>query len=91
MGVLAAAAAATSPSPRPPHRSPTTEHAATEISPSISCGSAIDDVDMPNSRMLSACGTANPASLSSVTVAAGSKAPNASACHDSDIDRAAAS
>ncbi|WP_049976531.1 hypothetical protein [Curtobacterium sp. B8] len=58
--------------------------------PSRSSGSAIAVVESPSSRMLSACGTRNPASLSRVTVAPGSKAPDSIAGHDSDIDRAAA-
>ena len=91
IGVEAAAAAATRPTPRPPQRSPNTAQARIVTIPSITCGSATDDVDMPNRSMPIACGTANPASLSRVTVAAGSKAPKSSACHDSDIDRAAAS
>lgn len=91
IGVDAAASAATSPAPVPPARSPTTAQAITVTSPSITCGSATAEVDMPRRWMARACGTAKPASLSSVTVPAGSKAPKSRARHDSDIDRAAAS
>lgn len=91
IGVDAAAPAATRPTPRPPWRSPSTAHATTVTTPSTTCGSAIAEIDMPNRRMLSAWGTAKPLSLSSVTVAAGSNAPNSIACHDDAIDRADAS
>ncbi len=89
-GVVAAAAAATRPVPGPAQRSPTSEHAQMVTSPSTTWGSASAAVESPSSRRLRACGTAKPLSLSSVTVAPGSKAPEASAAQDSDIDRAAA-
>ncbi len=45
---------------------------------------------MPNAATLAACGTANPLSLSRVTVAEGSNDPESRAGHDSDIERALA-
>ena len=91
IGVDAAAPAAINPTTRPRQRRPITAQTKIVTSPSITCGSASADVDIPNSRTLSACGTAKPLSLSRVTVAAGSNAPNSSACHDCDIDRTDAS
>lgn len=91
IGVVAAAAAATSPAYRPAHRRATSAHTHTVTSPSTTWGRATDEVDMPNRSMLRACGTANPLSLSKVTVASGSNAPNTRACHEPDIDRAEAS
>ncbi|WNY33142.1 hypothetical protein Q9Q99_13190 [Curtobacterium flaccumfaciens] len=88
IGVDPAAAAATRPVPTPAQRSPTREQAHSVTSPSMTCGNASAAVECPNNRRLSACGTAKPLSLSSVTVAEGSNAPENSAGHDSDIDRA---
>ncbi len=75
MGVSAKIPAAISPGVTPVHRRTTRYSTSTLITPSITCGSASDQGWKPKIRADNACGRNEPASLSIVTVAAGSKAP----------------
>ncbi len=89
IGVAAVSAAATRPARAPSQRSTTTDTASVVTAPSTTCGRPIAAADMPKRCTLIAWGTAKPASLSSVTVASGSKEPERKAGRDSDMDRTA--
>ncbi len=75
IGVSAKIPAASSPADVPAQRRTTRYMTRTETMPSMTCGSASDQAENPNMRADSACGRNDPASLSIVTVACGSKAP----------------
>ena len=75
IGVSVNRAAASRPGITPAHRRTTRYMTRTEMTPSMTCGSARDQGWKPKIRADSACGRNEPASLSIVMVALGSKAP----------------
>ena len=84
-GVSAKIPDASSPASGPAQRRTTRYMTRTEMRPSITCGSASDHAWKPKIRADIACGTNEPASLSSVMVAFGSKAPYRNAFQLTDM------
>jgi hypothetical protein len=76
-GLTASTSAATSPAARPASRRTARCSTSTVRTPSTACGTTSVQVCTPNALASSACGQNAPGSLSSVTVPAGSNAPNA--------------
>ena len=89
-GLTASTAAAIKPAAGPARRRTIRYSTSTASTPSTTCGSTIAHVLTPNARTDSACSQNAPGSLSSVTVPAGSNAPNAKSCQLPAIARTAA-
>ncbi|PSK63995.1 hypothetical protein B0E53_04049 [Micromonospora sp. MH33] len=89
IGVRANIAAASSPAGAPHQRRTRRYSTSTDTTPSTTWGSTSDHGWKPNSRAESACGRKAPASLSTVTVAPGSNAPNRNARQLTDMLRTA--